>query len=71
MFKIIRCVLDKTSKGIRGVRLDNRKVLRASGPRTEHFERLYFVAYKQLLASIVEQNNYFLSSVIEMLVVCL
>ena len=34
-------VLDKTLKGIRGVRLDNRKVLRAPGSRTKHFERLF------------------------------
>ena len=35
------CVLDKTLKGIRGVRLDNRKVLRAPGPRTKFFERFF------------------------------
>ena len=34
-------VLEKTLKGIRGVRLCNRKVLRAPGARTKHFE-LYF-----------------------------
>ena len=31
-------VLDKTLKGIRGVRLDNRKLLRAPGARTKFFE---------------------------------
>ena len=35
-------VLDKTLKGIRGVRPDNRKVLRAPGPRTKYFERLFY-----------------------------
>ena len=34
-------VLDKTLKGIRCVRPDNRKVLRAPGPRTKYFERLF------------------------------
>ena len=29
-------------KGIRGVRLNNRKVLRAPGPRTKCFERYSF-----------------------------
>ena len=32
--------MDKTLKGIRSVRLDNRKVLRAPGPRTKLFERI-------------------------------
>ena len=36
-------VLDKTLKGIRGVRPDNRKVLRAPGPRTKYFGRLFFI----------------------------
>ena len=31
-------ILDKTLKGIRGVRLDNRKILRAPGPRIKYFE---------------------------------
>ena len=35
-------VLDKTLKGIRGVRLDNRKVLCAPGPRTKYFESHFF-----------------------------
>ena len=30
-----------TLKGIRGVRLDNRKVLCAPGPRTKNLERLF------------------------------
>ena len=29
-------ILDKTLKGIRGVRLGNRKILRAPGPRTKY-----------------------------------
>ena len=33
----------KTLKGIRGVRLDNRKVLRAPGPWTKYLERLFFI----------------------------
>ena len=36
-------VPDKTLKGIRGVRLDNRKVLCAPGPTTKYFERLFFL----------------------------
>ena len=36
-------VLDNTLKGIRDVRLDNRKVLRAPGPRTNYFERFFSV----------------------------
>ena len=31
--------MEKTLKGTRGVRLDNRKVLRAPGPRTKYFKR--------------------------------
>ena len=30
-----------TLKGIRGVLPNNRKILRAPGPRTEHFERIF------------------------------
>ena len=37
-------VLDKTLKGIRGVRLDNRKVLRAPCPRMDQiFQRFFYV----------------------------
>ena len=36
-------ILDKTLKGIRGVRLDNKKVLCAPGPRTKYFERLFLI----------------------------
>ena len=36
-------VLDNTLKDIRGVRLDNRKVLRAPGPKTKYFERFFVV----------------------------
>ena len=35
-------VLDKMLKGIRDVRLDNRKVFCATGPRTKYFERLFY-----------------------------
>ena len=35
--------ISKTLKGIRDVRLDNRKVLRAPGPRIKYFERLLIV----------------------------
>ena len=38
-------ILDKTLKGIRGVRLDNRKVLRVPGPGTKLFERFFLVKY--------------------------
>ena len=34
-------VLDKTFKDIRGVRLNNQKVLCAPGPRTKEFERIF------------------------------
>ena len=34
-------VLDKTLKCIRGVGNDNQKVLRAPGPMTKYFERLF------------------------------
>ena len=37
----------KTLKGIRGVRLDNRKVLRAPGPWTKYLERL-FLSFNKL-----------------------
>ena len=40
-------VLDKTLRGIRGVRLDNRKVLRAPGFWIKYFERYYFLLNKQ------------------------
>ena len=36
-------VLDKTLKGIHGVRLDNRKVVRAPRPRTKYFESFFVV----------------------------
>ena len=39
-------VLDKTLKGIRGVRLDNQIVLRAPGPRTKYFKRLFLCTFK-------------------------
>ena len=39
-------VLDRTLKGIRGVRPDKRKVLRAPGPRTKFFER--FLSFNKL-----------------------
>ena len=35
--RTFRIVLNKTLKGIRGVRLDSRKVLRAPGPWTKYF----------------------------------
>ena len=38
--------LEKTLKGIRGVRLGNRKVLRAPRPRTKCFGR--FLSYNKL-----------------------
>ena len=34
-------VFDKTLKGIPGVRLENRKVFCAPGPRTKYFERIF------------------------------
>ena len=37
-------VLDRTLKGIRGVRIDNRKVLRAPGPTTKYFEQFFIIA---------------------------
>ena len=40
-------VLDKTIKGIRGVQLDNRKVLCAPGPTTKYVEP-FFVAQKTI-----------------------
>ena len=36
-----KIVLNKTLKGTRGVRPDNRKVLRAPSPRTKYFDRLF------------------------------
>ena len=36
-------VLDKTLKGMHGVRLDNLKVLRAPGLRTKYFDRFFIV----------------------------
>ena len=44
-------VLDKTLKGIRGVRPDNRKVLRAPGQRTKYFER--FLLFKKIVCEYV------------------
>ena len=41
-------VLDQTLKGIRCVRLDNRKVLRAPGPGTKYFER-YFMSFNKII----------------------
>ena len=35
-------VLDKTLKGIRGLRPDNQKVLRTPRPKTKYFERLFY-----------------------------
>ena len=35
-------VLKKTLKGIRGMRPDNQKVLRALGPRTNYFKRFFY-----------------------------
>ena len=35
-------------KGIRGMRLDNRKVLCALGPKTKYFERIFF-SFNKLL----------------------
>ena len=37
---IVYLVLEKTLKGTRGVRLDNRKVLCAQSPRTEYFSKI-------------------------------
>ena len=37
--------MDKTLKDISGVRLDNRKVFCAPGPKTKYFER-FFVTNK-------------------------
>ena len=46
LIKATPTVLDKTLKGIRSVRLDNRKILRALSLRTKYFERfLFFVKY--------------------------
>ena len=46
-FKVVNTlcftVLDKRVKSIRGVRLDNRKVLCAPGPTTKYFERFFVV----------------------------
>ena len=39
-FRLSILTLDKTLKGIRGVRPDNQKFLRAPDPRTKYFERL-------------------------------
>ena len=39
-------VLDKTLKGIRGVRLDNRKTFRATSPKTKYFERNFCPSIK-------------------------
>ena len=47
-------VLDKTLKGIRGVQLDNQKVLCAPGPWTKCFERLFYclINYNYIFKSI-------------------
>ena len=41
--KYLLLVLDKTLKRTYGVRLDNRKILRARGPITGYLERFFFV----------------------------
>ena len=45
-------VLDNTLKDIRGVRLDNRKVLRAPGPRNKYFE-LMFKSFNKLVIIMI------------------
>ena len=44
-FKSLK-ILDKTLKGISGVRLDKLKVVCAPGPRTKYVER--FLSFKEL-----------------------
>ena len=46
-----------TITGIRGVRLDNRKVLRAQGPKTKYFERLFF-SFNKLYGFKFFHNNF-------------
>ena len=41
-------------KGIRGVRLDNRKILRAPDPVSKYFERLFFRLIKWSLFNALE-----------------
>ena len=52
-------VLDKTLKGIHGVRLDNRKVFHASGSRTKYFERL-FLSFNKLYIHKKQTNLKFI-----------
>ena len=55
MTSSLNVVLEKTLKGIRGVRLDNRQVLCVLGPRTKFFEHLFFCHlknYNKVYASI-------------------
>ena len=46
-FVTLKDFLDKTLKGIRGVRLGNRKVFRALCRRTKYFKRL-FLSFNKL-----------------------
>ena len=51
-------VLDKTLKGIRGVRLDNRKVFRAPGPRTIYIERFLYCSINSIVYLFFFENNF-------------
>ena len=49
-------VLDKTLKGIRGVRLDNQKVFSAPGPRNKLIERFFIFQKAINCASLAKQH---------------
>ena len=48
-------VFDKTLKGIPGVRLENRKVFCAPGPRTKYFERIFCRSINQIRKKSLEK----------------
>ena len=55
--KCLLLVLDKTLKRVYGVRLDNRKILRARGPITGYLERFFFVIQETNTLTFVKHNT--------------
>ena len=53
--------MNKTLKGIRGVRLDDRKVLCAPNPKTKYFERLIF--FRPINYNLYKNYNILLLSI--------
>ena len=57
-------VLKKTLKGILCVRLDNRKVYRTAGPRTNYFQRFFFSFNKKFKKKLAYKDFFlFLSKI--------